>query len=114
MARFWNNRFNNNTSDEVLYLRNELVRARQDVLKIIEQFTIKSEVEQEKDNIEYKPITSNRPHWRVRAAELERESREKKAQIEQARTNSTTANTVAISKPVTAVEELLPVAENQS
>ncbi len=102
--RFWDNRFRRDeTSEEVLYLRRELDKARQDLIELARSFANR-DVASESDTIsdsELKPI-GGRPHWRVEANKLAEAARKQKRLQDQ----TAELNSKMRSIPITTVDEL--------
>ncbi len=106
--RFWDNRFRRlDPDDEKLYLRTELDKARMEYYRLAELFTKRNDsVETEPyPETEFKPL-GGRPHWRVTANELSRNSRIEKERRDKERINS---RSVPIQSTEQLEQELLQV-----
>lgn len=104
VSRFWTNRFNNEPSDEVFYLRSRIASLEKEKAELIEKLLFPVAAQPEEIQKEYQPIQPHRPNWRIRAAELEAESRKRKAEQNAAREEALRANrtvTPKVSDPVT-------------
>lgn len=108
MIRFWNNRFIRD-NEEIIYLRNLVEKERLENKRLVSeilQFVSPKEVkeETEPDLRELKPVFKSL-HWKARASELEKKSREARKQMDAEREVKQNLE-VRASSPIKTTEEL--------